>query len=912
MVDRRPSGTLTFFFTDVEGSTQLWESAPDDMRRALERHDAILRTAIDQHEGYIFATGGDGYCVAFNRVGDALDAAIASQNALSREPWPEKATIKVRMGIHTGEATERGGDYFGSAVNRAARLTATAHGGQIVCSASSAGLAEPTVPLRDLGEYRLRDLTAAEHIFQVGDETFPSLRSVDAVPTNLPTLRTELIGRAENIKALTKLCTSERLVTLTGVGGVGKTRLALSVGASVASGFADGCWLVDLAPVADGDEVLLATSVAVHAPSTDLPALEAYLADRRMFVILDNCEHVIGDVANMVDAVLGTAAEVHMVVTSREPLGLDGEIVRRVDSLAVPGPDATVEEAGTTSAVRLFVERSASGSDGFNLDATNVGPVSEICRRLDGIPLAIELAAARVRSMPPAEISRRLDERFRLLSGGSRRAQERHRTLQATVAWSHDLLSDDEQRVFRRLAVFPASFNLDAAEVVAAHDDAGVDVVDCVLGLVDRSLVQFQPESGRYRLLETLRQYAADRLGDAGETEAVRERHARHFLGLVERLAEWLLDDRYFSAKATLYPELDNLRSAATWCIDQALWTNLARFCDEATLFTQQFVAVDASDWLRQITEHREEIDDDQKIIDALGQLAYLETNCLGDSNGALRTVERCIALADETGLHHSTWAWVARPNIAIQQGRTNYEDQLADAERALQLADTVGPHTLRVVALIEKGSTYAAQGMLDRAQGAVAEGLRRADETGQPLCIGAAVVVAASNFLSFTRDPDFEASMRVFASRPDALGMGGLSEMWLDTFLGWTLLGLGSPHAVNRLAGALRAADQLNAQHVVEFNLRLLAVAFAQAGHLREAAILVEYADKDLRPYQLVESGRAWVTDRLDDAGVKEVPPEQSVHRRGDIMSLVSTVERELIRRGLAASPDGPGLVLG
>ena len=372
------------------------------------------------------------------------------------------------MGLHTGETVERDGDYFGPVVNRAARLMAVAHGGQVVCSQATAALADSGVGLRSLGEHRLRDLGVAEHVFQVGVGVFPPLRSVDAMPTNLPTVRTELIGRADDMAALARLVELEQLVTLTGVGGVGKTRLALAVAAAMAPAYPDGCWLVELAPVAEGAEVLKTVAAAMRAPATDLDGLVAYLADRRMLVVLDNCEHVLADTARLVDAVLADAPELHVVATSREPLGLDGEHVRRVQSLGVPALDAAVGEAAGTPAVRLFAERAAAASDGFAITPANVSSVVDICRHLDGIPLAIELAAARVRAMPPAEIAGRLGERFRLLAGGSRRAQERHRTLLATVSWSHDLLSDAERLVFRRLAVFPASFDLAAAEAVAS------------------------------------------------------------------------------------------------------------------------------------------------------------------------------------------------------------------------------------------------------------------------------------------------------------------------------------------------------------------------------------------------------------------------------------------------------------
>ena len=574
-----PSGTVTFLFTDIEGSTRLWEDHPEAMQGALARHDAILRTAIVDHDGHVVKTTGDGFHAAFATAHDAVAAAAATQIALGAEPWEGTGPLMVRIGLHTCEAEARDGDYYGSGVNRAARLMGVAHGGQVLVSAATSELVrDRSVELLDLGEHRLRDLGHPERIFQLGHpgllREFPPLRSVDAVPTNLPTVRTELIGRSQDIEALAALVARERLVTLTGVGGVGKTRLALGVAATLAAGYADGCWLVELAPVAGGDEVVKVAAAAMHSPTTDLDALASYLADRRVLIVLDNCEHVLDAAADLVDALLESAPDVHVVVTSREPLGLDGEQVRRVQSLALPDETLDPSAARSAAAVRLFTERAAAVADGFMVDAGNVEAVVEICRHLDGIPLAIELAAARVRAMPPQEIAQRLDERFRLLAGGSRRSQERHRTLLATVAWSHDLLTDDEKLTFRRLTVFPASFDLGAAEAVVG--EGGVDVVECVLRLVDRSLVAYEPETGRYRLLETLRQFGADRLAEAGETEPTRERHARHFLGLVERLAPELHGARYKATEEALATELDNLRSTADWCAEAAWWGELS------------------------------------------------------------------------------------------------------------------------------------------------------------------------------------------------------------------------------------------------------------------------------------------------------------------------------------------------
>lgn len=396
----------------------------------------------------------------------------------------------------------------------------------------------------------------------------------------------------------------------------------------------------------------MALAAATRAPVSDSDGLTEYLSDRHMLIVLDNCEHVIGEVSDLIDGVLADASEIRVLATSREPLGLDGEVVRRVGSLPVPPSESSVEEALSTASVRLFVERATAVAESFVLDDSTVAPVVDICRHLDGIPLAVELAAARVRSMPPAEISRRLDERFRLLGGGSRRVQERHRTLLATVSWSHDLLTAAEQEVFRLLAVFPASFTLDAGEALVGLDGAEKDVVGCVLGLVDKSLVQFDPEEGRYRLLETFRQFAADRLADAGETTVTRERHARFFLDLVDHQAARFLGEHYLTALAILVPETDNLRGAATWCFDHARWGDLAALCRQTLYFAIQSSPVDGVAWRQQVLAHLDRLDP-RIAVEILGELSYLQLNGLGDYEAAGANASQSLALADAEGIPH-------------------------------------------------------------------------------------------------------------------------------------------------------------------------------------------------------------------------------------------------------------------
>lgn len=407
---------MTFLFSDIEGSTRLWQSHATAMQAALPRHDQLLRSVFARHGGQVFATGGDGFAVAFARAADARSAATEAQAALAAEDWPADAVLRVRVGIHTGEAVERDGDYFGSAVNRTARLMALAHGGQVVCTSTTLGVVEEPPPTLDLGEHRLRDLLAPVHVHQVGTEPFPPLRSNALVPTNLPTPPTDLIGREDDVATLVADLGTHRLVTVTGVGGMGKTRLAIEVAGALAGEHPDGVWFVDLAPALDGGDVVRAVGTAMGATgaSSGTDALVDHLAGRTTLVVLDNCEHVIDAAAGLAEQILAQAPEVRLLATSREPLDVAGEVVKHLRPLALPDPATLGGSATDYPATQLFEARAAAARSGFTVDEHNLDDVVEICRRLDGMPLAIELAAARVGAMSTADIRARLGERFRL------------------------------------------------------------------------------------------------------------------------------------------------------------------------------------------------------------------------------------------------------------------------------------------------------------------------------------------------------------------------------------------------------------------------------------------------------------------------------------------------------------------
>jgi predicted ATPase/class 3 adenylate cyclase len=577
---------VTFLFTDVEGSTRLWSSAPEAMRLALARHDEIVRGAVEAHRGYVFATRGDGFSAAFGRAGDAVAAGVAAEAGLAKEEWPDGAAIRVRMGLHTGEVEERGGDYFGPAVNETARLMELAHGGQVVCSAVTATLVAdslpPQVKVVDLGEHLLRDLSRREHVFQVEapglPSEFPPLRSADVLPGNLPVQPTSFVGRSDEVRDVSEALGRAHLVTVTGSGGVGKTRLAVQVAAELLPTFADGAWLCELAVAGDADalaQVVASTlGVAQRAGRSLERSIVEFLRPSQLLVVLDNCEHLLEASGRLAAAVLAECPQVRVLATSREALAVAGEQIWPLRSLTVPEPGGGLEEAASAS-VRLFCERAASAWPGFALSSTNVAAVTEVCRRLDGMPLAIELAAARVSAMTPAEIAGLLDERFRLLTGGRRTAVERHQTLRATVDWSYALLSPTERVVFDRLAVFSGGFTMAAARAMVTGGGADDwDVVEAVAGLVAKSMVVAEPGDGehtRYQLLETLRQYGRERLDDEGDTDRWRRRHAQYFAAFAAEAARGLRGRDELAWRERLMADLDNLRSAVVWGLDSGV-----------------------------------------------------------------------------------------------------------------------------------------------------------------------------------------------------------------------------------------------------------------------------------------------------------------------------------------------------
>ena len=567
-----PAGTVTFLFTDVESSTRMLQAHPRGYGVAIARHHELLSAAVTQAGGVVFETVGDAVYAAFSDPVAAVRAAVEGQRALQAEPWPDAAELRVRMGVHTGPVEVRGAHYFGAPLYRCARIMSAAHGGQVILSNAAAELVGDTdseIGLRDLGSHRLKDLQRPEHLLQLVhpdlESDFPPLRSLEGRPNNLPTLRTQTVGREEEIAQLRDLVTRDgvQLITLVGAGGIGKTRLALAAGAELLDDFPQGVFAVMLGPLTEPALVMPTVARALSIPEVagrDVrETLADHLRDKRLLLVLDNFEHLLDAAAELGD-LLSAARGLKALVTSRSPLRLYGE-------REFPVPPLGLEAAkGDPPAVRLFVERAREIHADFALTAETAATVATICARLDGLPLGIELAATRIRSLEPAQLLARLDQRLSLLTGGARDLPLRQRTLRATIAWSYDLLSPDEQVLFRRFAVFAGGATLEDAETVLADAAADAAVLDGLESLVAQSLMR-RDAASRFSMLGAVREFARERLEEAGEDAEMVAAHARHFAGVVRRADDLLRGPAQLGALARLDREQDNIRAALEWSL---------------------------------------------------------------------------------------------------------------------------------------------------------------------------------------------------------------------------------------------------------------------------------------------------------------------------------------------------------
>jgi predicted ATPase/class 3 adenylate cyclase len=749
-----PAGTVTFLFTDIEGSTQLWERQPDRMRAALERHDALLRQAIEQNSGMVFKTVGDAFCAAFDEAADAARAAMEGQRLLAAEAWDLSDAPAVRMALHSGAAQQRDGDYFGPALNRVARLLSVGHGRQILVSLASYGLLkdnkDAAVTFRSLGEHRLKDLLEPEQVWQLCgpglDAGFPPLRSLDRRRTNLPQQLSSFIGREREMAEVRRLLGTSRLLTLTGSGGTGKTRLGVQVAAEMLDDYPEGAWIADLAPLTDPALVVQAVASALgvqEEPGRRLQAtLTESLRDRRLLLLLDNCEHLIATCADLAGTLLAQCGQTRILATSREAMNIPGEQVYRIPSLSLPEVDGpiSVDSVFGCEAAQLFLARAHAASASFDVTISNGPAVASICRRLDGIPLAIELAAARVRVLKVEEIDARLDDCFRLLTGGSRAALPRQQTLRALIDWSYELLNEKEKCVFERLAVFAGGWTLEAAEAVCAGENIEEwEVLDLHTALADKSLVLHEEVQGRvsrFRMLETVRQFALEKLQLCGAGPSVRRRHSSYFLGFAELAEPEFLKSEQSAWLASVALEHDNLRGALEAChCDPGLAESELRIAGALRLFWFLSSYLNEGRERLSLALAREEAGTSPacraKALVGLAILAYFR----GDLDAARTACERSQEVADGAG-----GAWSAAIALILLGILEMYEGRFGPAtdyfEACLALAVQSQDLWLHALALSDLGFVALHQGDFARASELCRLSLAMAQEVGEKWCI--------------------------------------------------------------------------------------------------------------------------------------------------------------------------------
>jgi predicted ATPase/class 3 adenylate cyclase len=785
-------GMFTFLFTDIEGSTALLQRAGGDVyAQVLTDHHGLIRSALAAHGGTELNTLGDGFFAGFSSPRACVAAALDMQRALGSHGWPGGEQVRVRMGVHAGEAEPTAAGLVGLDVHRAARIAAVAHGGQVLVSQAAAALADGFLPpgsgLRDLGWHRLKDLGRPEQIFQLcaaGLQTeFAPLRSLGnpALPNNLPAQLATFIGRDREIGEVRALVGSARLVTLTGAGGAGKTRLGLRVAAELLDGSGDGVWLAELAAVTDDDAVAAAIGGALGIPAQPgRPALDTVadaLGPQDMLIVLDNCEHLIGACAKTAEAILRRCPKVHLLATSREPLGIGGEMIYRVPSLSLPGPGDSDEAAvaAACDAVALFAARAREQGASLALDADTVALVVSVCRRLDAMPLAIELAAARLRSMSLADLAGRLDQRFRLLTGGSRTALERQQTLRAAVDWSYSLLTAPEQAVLGRLSVFAGSFDLAAAEAVAGSGAIDALEVAGLLGsLVDKSLVVADPDGAglRYRLLETIRLFAAERLAETGREQAAAAAHCAHYLAIAEAAAPHLEGRQQGSWLGRLDADQANLRRAAEHAAGEP----------DGTARVLRFGVALWRYWGAR-SQNKE----------AAGLLVPVLSRPEAAADPAL-FAEALVVAATYTMF-------------------TDMPASLQLAEKADEVADALGDDRLLILSRGILCFAYGYAGQPERARPLGAEAVQRARQLGDDMLLSMSLGIYATAFDAATSGPLF-AEAFACAERSGDLD----TEQALHNNAGVAALEMGDiPAARAHMETAIRAAEALGTPHPLQ-----------------------------------------------------------------------------------------------
>lgn len=753
--------SVTYLFSDIEGSTRLWEQQPELMRPALARHDTLARDVVVRHRGDVVKMTGDGVHAAFADALDAVAAVLELQQAMVAPPLlspdiaPDTAPalpLHVRFGLHAGSDERRDNDYFGPAVNRAARIMSVAHGGQVLVSQAVADLVRDRLPaeiaLRDLGNVRLRDLASAERIYQVVHPSlradFPALRSLEATPNNLAQQLNSFIGRERETAEVRELLGANRLVTLLGMGGIGKSRLSVQLGADALDDYPDGVWLVELAPLSDPllvpQAVASVLGVKEEAGRPVLEALVRFVRDRQLLIILDNCEHIVHACADLAKQLLQAGARLKVLASSRDYLQVAGERTYHVPTLSSPQPahHGSVATLAEHESVRLFVDRVAAARPGFVLSERNAAAVADICHRLDGIPLALELAAARARSVSVENIAARLGDRFRLLVTNDRTVLPRQRTLRALIDWSYDLLDTRERLLFQRLSVFAGGWTLEAAESVCAGGELdAADVLDLQTQLVEKSLVAMDLDGARYRMLDTVRHYAREKLEEAGDAAATQARHLDYFVAAVEQARPHLVGPEQGPWLDRLDRERENVLVAHEWveaiADKRALKSRLIRAL-RMYFFSRGLLSLGLRLYLNLLADDELQTPSGERcrVLFGAGQIYFF----IGQYADARRCLDESLAIAQSLG-DESALSAVLIPLGMACLGERDFNAARAHLEHALARCRESDDKRELFGTLTAMSMLHRATARLDLAEPACDEALALARESGDYEGIG-------------------------------------------------------------------------------------------------------------------------------------------------------------------------------
>ena len=851
-----PTGNVTFFFTDIQGSTAMWERDPVAMQSALSRHDAILKGSIEERGGYVFKTVGDAFCAAFPTATGALEAALAAQRALYAEEWERDRVIRARMALHTGAIEERGGDYFGPPVNRVARLLSAGHGGQTLLSLATQELVRDGLPggasLIDLGERRLKDLFRPERVFQLLapdlPQEFPPLRTLESRRNNLPLQPTPLVGRERAVEEVCERLRQRdvRLLTLTGPGGTGKTRLSLQAGADLLEDFEHGVCFVELATETDPELIVSEVAGALGLRESGDVALQdllkEYLSRRELLLILDNFEQLL-EAAPLAGELLSAAPGVKVLATSRIPLRLYGEHEYAVPPLSVPDPRRLppVAVLSQYEAVRLFIERAGAAKAGFEITNENVPAIAEICVRLDGLPLAIELAAARIKLLPPKALLTRLANRLKILTGGAKDLPARQRTLRGAIEWSYDLLDEGEKTLFARLSAFSGGRTLEAVEAVCdAEGDPPIDSFEGVSSLLDKSLLRQEEDlqdEPRFVMLETIHEFAREKLEESGEAEAIKRAHAEYFLAVAEEAEPELVGPDQVAWLDRLEAEHDNLQAALSWSLAGgeielglrlagALWWfwNLRCHWREGRRWYEE--GLQRAGKVPQLVR--------AKALLGAGVLMYK----LGDHELSAERIESSLDLYRQAGGRQGAATCLGfLGTIALDLGDLERAEALL--EESLTLARESGSRWDICITLGELSYVASVRGDLERAKILAEESLALAREIGDTRS-----AAAVNNTLALTAmlDGDYERAQTLFEESLELVQTLRQREYEATALhnLGLVSLARGDhARAASLSSKSLRLSEELLDHVAVTYPLDVLAAIFSERGEVRKAARL-------------------------------------------------------------------------